>query len=222
VLVTYGGSQDREKADVSIPLSLHDRSFDLVLLSNWEDQIIYEADADIAPSSNNQNNLTTPLNKSLDEGSWTQSIIWSPRAPFRDFTQLELNEEDVLQEERHPGMCHRHASNMSINPGIVDTRPKKRLRLDNAHARDKFNLSNDQFYEVAKEGGRHRVRQTFGQLVVEHAYPAQKLQLPFVRSSFHVIKPIGADTIVYLVQDTIIQAGSSIFPPPRLTVSDQY
>lgn len=55
--------------------------------------------------------------------------------------------------------------------------------MDAGQIRDKFNLSNDQFYEVAKEGGRHRVRQTFGQLVVEHAYPAQKLQLPFVSSN---------------------------------------
>lgn len=62
-------------------------------------------------------------------------------------------------------------------------RPRKRLRADAGQARDKFNLSNDHFYEVSKEGGRHRVRQTFGQLVVEHAYPAQKLQLPFVSPS---------------------------------------
>ena len=48
------------------------------------------------------------------------------------------------------------------------------------HPKDKFNLSNDNFYEVSKDGIRHRVRQTFGSLVVEHAYPAQKLQLPFV------------------------------------------
>lgn len=60
-------------------------------------------------------------------------------------------------------------------------RPRKRVRTDAGPVRDKFNISNDHFYEVAKEGGRHRVRQTFGQLVVEHAYPAQKLQLPFVR-----------------------------------------
>ncbi len=62
---------------------------------------------------------------------------------------------------------------------VDSVRPKKRLRTDNAPARDRFNLSNDQFYEVTKDGGRHIVRQTFGQLVVEHAYPAQKLQLPF-------------------------------------------
>ena len=48
-------------------------------------------------------NLTMPLNKALESGAWTQSIIWSPRAPFRDFTQLELNEEEAVQDERHPG-----------------------------------------------------------------------------------------------------------------------
>ena len=60
-----------------------------------------------------------------------------------------------------------------------EVRPRKHLRLDNAQIKDKFDLSNDQFYDVSKDG-RHRVRQTFGDLVVEHAYPAQKLQLPFV------------------------------------------
>jgi len=59
-------------------------------------------------------------------------------------------------------------------------RPRKRLRTDAGPLRDKFNLSNDHFYEVSKDGARHRVRQTFGELIVEHAYPAQKLQLPFV------------------------------------------
>ena len=63
---------------------------------------------------------------------------------------------------------------------VETARPRKRMRTDANQVKDKFNLSNDHFYEVAKDGGRHRVRQTFGQLVVEHAYPAQKLQLPFV------------------------------------------
>lgn len=56
---------------------------------------------------------------------------------------------------------------------------KKRLRTDNA-PKDKFNLSNDQQYEVSKEIARQRVRQTFQDLRIQHAYPAQKLQMPFV------------------------------------------
>ncbi|KAH9835861.1 atypical/TAF1 protein kinase [Rhodofomes roseus] len=161
--------QERSEADASISLPLHDRSFDLVLLSNWEDQIMYEPDVDAAPTplAEPPADLTAPQNKVLESGAWTQSIIWSPRAPFRDFTQLELNEEETAADERPP------AQDVA--------RPRKRLRTDN-QPKDRFNLSNDQYYEVNKEGGRHRVRQTFGQLVVEHAYPAQKLQLPFYKT----------------------------------------
>ncbi|KAG7098967.1 hypothetical protein E1B28_000855 [Marasmius oreades] len=160
-----------EVQDKSNSAHLHDRSFDLVLLSNWEDQIIFEPDPSTFFASGDlsekslQKNLTTPVNKVLESGAWTQSIIWGPKDPFRDFTQLELNHEDeVVPEEK--------------NAELV--RPRKRLRAE-VVPRDKFNLSNDQFYEVAKDG-RHRVRQTFGQLTVEHAYPAQKLQLPFFKT----------------------------------------
>ncbi|KAG6821389.1 hypothetical protein H0H93_014186 [Arthromyces matolae] len=160
--------ESRDNTEVPISLPLHDRTFDLVLLSNWEDQIVYESD----PSSTGfppplEHNLTTPANKALESGAWTQSIIWGPNAPFRDFTQLEFNhEDDVNPEDRN----------------TETVRPRKRFRADGGPARDKFNISNDHFYEVAKEGGRHRVRQTFGQLTVEHAYPAQKLQLPFYKT----------------------------------------
>ncbi|KAG6832536.1 hypothetical protein H0H92_000165 [Tricholoma furcatifolium] len=158
----------RDKTDVPVNLPLHDRTFDLVLLSNWEDQIVYEADRFAAGvSSSVEHNLTTPVNKVLESGAWTQSIIWGPNAPFRDFTQLEFNhEDDINPEERN----------------VENVRPRKRLRADGGPAKDKFNISNDQYYEVAKDGGRHRVRQTFGQLTVEHAYPAQKLQLPFFKT----------------------------------------
>lgn len=146
-------------------LSLDDRSFDLVLLSNWEDQIIYEPDYyNELPQPQKRELLTMPVNEALESGVWTQSIIWDAGAPFRDFTQLELStEEDAATEERQ-----------------VEVRPRKKARVESGQPRDKYNLSNDHYYEVSKDGLRHRVRQTFGQLVVQHAYPAQKLQLPFV------------------------------------------
>ena len=86
-------------------LPLDDRTFDLVLLSNWEDQIIYEPTdftrisqpaVPVAPESK----LTTPINKAFEAGTWTQSIIWGPSARFRDFTELELNEEEVIPEDK--------------------------------------------------------------------------------------------------------------------------
>jgi transcription initiation factor TFIID subunit 1, fungi type len=49
-----------------------------------------------------ERSLTNPVNKALESGAWTQSIVWNSQAPFRDFTALELNEED-MPEERVPG-----------------------------------------------------------------------------------------------------------------------
>ncbi|KAI6008371.1 TAF1 transcription initiation factor TFIID subunit TAF1 [Pisolithus orientalis] len=159
--------EEREKSALPVTLPLHDRSFDLVLLSNWEDKIVYESKDTTAFPPPESDSLTTPVNKALESGAWTQSIIWGFGQPFRHFTQLELSEDDFAHEER---------------PQTETVRPRKRMRADTTQPRDKFNLSNDHLYEVAKEGGRHRVRQTFGQLVVEHAYPAQKLQLPFYKT----------------------------------------
>ena len=85
-------------------LPFDDRSFDLVNITNWDEKIIWEPDEgatmSVGPS---ENNLTAPLNKTLETGLWTQSIIWGPREPFRDFTQLELREQDMMQEERPAG-----------------------------------------------------------------------------------------------------------------------
>ena len=84
---------------------MDDRSFDLVLLSNWEDQIIYEPDQDNDVPVNQPKEATmTPINQALESGIWTQSIIWDPKTPFRDFTQIEFNhEDDIVPDERQNG-----------------------------------------------------------------------------------------------------------------------
>ncbi|KAI6153774.1 TAF1 transcription initiation factor TFIID subunit TAF1 [Pisolithus tinctorius] len=163
--------EEREKSALPVTLPLHDRSFDLVLLSNWEDKIVYESKDTTALPPPESDSLTTPVNKALESGAWTQSIIWGFGQPFRHFTQLELSEDDFAHEERPQS---RSFTFIDMHDFI--------LWLTLRNLADKFNLSNDHLYEVAKEGGRHRVRQTFGQLVVEHAYPAQKLQLPFYKT----------------------------------------
>ncbi|KAJ7899019.1 TAF1 transcription initiation factor TFIID subunit TAF1 [Mycena leptocephala] len=157
---------------VPVSLSLDDRTFDLVSLSDWENQILFEPvndhtnKSEPTDSSRETSEFTcvksrrTPVNTDLESGAWTQSIIWSPRAPFQGFTQPEFNHQNVIPEER----------------SVETVRPRKRLRAD-AGVLDKFNLSNDQSYKVSKA-----VRQTLSHIAVEHAYPARKLQLPFYKT----------------------------------------
>ena len=208
--------QARSTSDGPSVHAFDDRSFDLVNITNWDEKIVWEPDEE-APESFllPETDLSTPLNKTLESGLWTQSIIWGAREPFRDFTQLELHEQDMVQEERQPGMSSQSFLANKPSPACAVqevVRPRKRMRTD-TQPKDKFNISNDQFYEVSKEGGRHRVRQTFGQLVVEHAYPAQKLQLPFVRvHPFEFMHSIGSSNCI--VQDPLVQTGGSLIPPP--------
>ena len=65
------------------------------------------------------------MNKTLESGVWTQSIIWGPREPFRDFTQLELHEQDMMQDERQPGKSS-SSKKYSNNPEIYFRSPRGR------------------------------------------------------------------------------------------------
>lgn len=182
-------------------MSNNDRAYDLVSLANWEDQIIYGPDESKPRASGSQpdkpagpdKSAMTPINVMLESGAWTQGIIWDAKAPFRDFTQFDY--EDELLEADAPDT---HG----------DTRPKKKAKLDGP-PRDKFNLSNDHHYELPKTGARTRVRQTFGQLVVHHAHPALKLQLPFVRP-FSAYVTSGTDCGI--VQDASAQERNAFVP----------
>ena len=102
-----------------VNLRLSDRSFDLVLLSDWEEQIIYgpqvqdenfdavNGNGVVEPPGPETHTMLhkkaeevmTPANTTLESGVWTQSIIWDSKTPFREFTQLELNEEPPAEPE---------------------------------------------------------------------------------------------------------------------------
>ena len=83
---------------------MDDRTFDLVLLSNWEDQIIYDPDYDSEkPLYQPKEVVTAPINHALEDGSWMQSIIWDAKTPFRDFTQIEIDDGDESTEDKFAG-----------------------------------------------------------------------------------------------------------------------
>lgn len=91
--------------------------------------------------------------------------------------QLDLNDPGLLLDENVP-----------------ISQPKKLRRLagdmgreaKSAAARDmtrRYNISNDDAYELLKENHQHKVRSTLGSMAVEHSLPATKLQFPFYRVS---------------------------------------
>lgn len=81
-----------------------------------------------------------------------------------------------------------------LDDNVPTTQPRKIRRLagdmgreaKSAAARDmtrRYNISNDEAYELLKENHQHKVRSTLGSMAVEHSLPATKLQFPFYRVS---------------------------------------
>lgn len=137
-----------------------------------------------------------PRNADFESGDWLKSIIWDADRPYKDFTKVNLNLNDVqmlleVQTDARtyftslPHYCWLAYWARILNSQLVlSTEPTEvNLTLNTIEREaglDPLNFSNDREYAVTKDT-KKKIRQTFGQLEVQHAYPAQKLQLPFVR-----------------------------------------
>ncbi|PWY97254.1 hypothetical protein BCV70DRAFT_203028 [Testicularia cyperi] len=123
-----------------------------------------------------------PFNHDLYGGAWTRSIIWDRNTPFVPFDQLILDMNDpqmMLEEEVDSGIGKSASSLLRSDAPLAAA--AQRDGSGRRHAEiDPFNLSNDKFYEQTREH-RQRVRQTLGKLVVQHAWPAVKLQVPWYK-----------------------------------------
>ncbi|KAJ1032210.1 hypothetical protein NDA18_001705 [Ustilago nuda] len=140
------------------------------------DNLAQEHAATLAPPKVDQ-----PFNHDLFRGAWTRSIIWDTTTPFEAFDKLVLDMNDpqmMLEEDLSPKS--KQNSLLRSDAPVVSAAAQRDLARRQAE-QDPFNLSNDKFYEQTREH-RQRVRQTLGKLVVQHAWPAIKLQLPWYKT----------------------------------------
>ncbi|KAJ1953468.1 hypothetical protein GGI12_006005, partial [Dipsacomyces acuminosporus] len=139
-------------------------------LEDWESNVIWQEDSSNKEKSSSgiidQEISSHPKNNLIE--AYEPHIIWDTETPFQPCTQLQINMNDMhmLVEDAN-----------SIKES--NAREAERLRL--LEGVDKFNLSNDHFYEALQEGKVHRVRQTFGQLIIAHSLPSLRLQPPYFK-----------------------------------------
>ncbi|GAA5849102.1 hypothetical protein JCM5353_002538 [Sporobolomyces roseus] len=168
----------RTKTKWRIPEDEH--AFEPAELDEWEDAIVWGSANEtrrIPPTKS----LLAPRNTLFDQGDWVKSILWDGENPQRAeyFTRLNLNLNDtqMLLEVQQPKP---ELPPNSLSP--LNALGSASMLAPRDTTLDPFNLSNDAEYEVPKEHKKQAVRQTFGALEVVHAYPAQKLQLPFYKT----------------------------------------
>ncbi|KAI9595620.1 hypothetical protein BDF19DRAFT_441045 [Syncephalis fuscata] len=158
---TMGSELDMDNDEALNDIKATD--FYSVALSAWEDNIQWQEKE--MPSSN----------PDLENGDWQGQIAWDENyaAVLRHNIHVEFNMNDphmlfeVVDEDTLVNKRRRTAKD---NQPFMSTEMPSDL-----------NLSNDKYYEVSREARLQRVRQTFGQLIVQHTLPAIKLQLPYYK-----------------------------------------
>lgn len=106
-----------------------------------------------------------------DDFQWDDSIRWHAELKPEETTRFyfDLNDSQMVFEEVTPDAASAQLQHLSARAAR------------SAANLNPLNLSNDRFYEIPREH-RQKVRQTLGQLVVQHARPAAHLQLPFYKT----------------------------------------
>lgn len=104
---------------------------------------------------------------------------------------LDRNDPRLLLDEQHPAI-----ERSSIQLKKVDFSKNGRAEFSKGLSR-RYNISNDEAYDLLKENHQSKVRSTLGNVVVSHSMPAIRLQWPYYKTklakqearSFH--RPTG-------------------------------
>jgi len=90
---------------------------------------------------------------------------------------LDLNDPNLLIDEHAPQTKRR----TQRVPGDIGRDPALNRDLVK-----RYNISNDEAYDLLKENHQHKIRSTLGAAAIEHSLPATKLQYPFYKVDLDV------------------------------------
>ncbi|GLI76116.1 hypothetical protein PoHVEF18_004386 [Penicillium ochrochloron] len=89
---------------------------------------------------------------------------------------IDMNDPNILVEELRPD---------AVLPKPKQTGPRNREDVDTNLTRkltSRYNISNDQAYDMLKQNHQNKIRSTLGNVTLEHALPALRLQWPYYKT----------------------------------------
>lgn len=143
---------------------------DVQELSKWDNDA---SDGDPRPRKRQMTNLLDrDLSLSLAEPRLSYEQPERATKRLAKTVTLDLNDPNLLLDDSKP----QRKRNTVYSTGISS----REMRSSKGLA-TRYNISNDEAYDLLKENHQHKVRSTLGSLAVEHSLPAAKLQYPFYK-----------------------------------------
>ncbi|KAJ2718734.1 hypothetical protein GGI07_005618 [Coemansia sp. Benny D115] len=174
VFVTIDGSTGIVASQKAMPKHKRDTAVELfekmpypLDIEDWEREVLWDEEEQPTVSVDEQQALIArPKNQMLED--FETHIIWDCDTPFQPHSQLQINLNDT-------NMLFEDANS------IKESNAREAERQRRLEGVDQFNLSNDHYYEALQGRQTHRVRQTFGQIIVAHSLPSLRLQPPYFK-----------------------------------------
>ncbi|KAJ5647110.1 Transcription initiation factor TFIID subunit 1domain of unknown function [Penicillium lividum] len=89
---------------------------------------------------------------------------------------IDMNDPNILVEELQPeSVVHKPKHIVPRTRDEVDSNLTRRLT-------QRYNISNDQAYDMLKQNHQNKIRSTLGNVTLEHAMPALRLQWPYYKT----------------------------------------
>lgn len=89
---------------------------------------------------------------------------------------IDMNDPNILVEELRPDAAvHKPRQNLLRSREDMDVNVTRRLT-------QRYNISNDQAYDMLKQNHQNKIRSTLGNVTLEHALPALRLQWPYYKT----------------------------------------
>jgi transcription initiation factor TFIID subunit 1 len=89
---------------------------------------------------------------------------------------IDMNDPNILLDQRAPeSAAQKQKALGSMNRDEMDVNVTRRLA-------SRYNVSNDQAYEMLKQNHQNKVRSTLGNVTLEHSMPALRLQWPYYKT----------------------------------------
>ena len=92
---------------------------------------------------------------------------------------MDMNDPHLLLDERDPESAAPKTKALhALNRDEVDSGVTQRLN-------QRYNISNDEAYDMLKQNHQHKIRGTLGNATLEHAMPALRLQWPYYKTELN-------------------------------------
>ncbi|KAK9237590.1 hypothetical protein V1525DRAFT_456632 [Lipomyces kononenkoae] len=144
---------------------------------DWESKIIWDSDASIDRNLESAHKKVRIVAPSVDDIYWVDDDEYV--SGVGDDAILEGN----LEEQANRVVLDLNDVQLMVDSRRADRqkKPSKSMAIGEQLFQKRYNISNDQAYDLLKENYRSRVRSTIGNLTIDHSMVANRLQSPYYK-----------------------------------------